>query len=214
MHIDFAYDTICPWSFITKRRLQKVLAQRTDFKVTVNWQPFLLNRQPQDFENILDKDLRLSVNQEINIDQVRMSIINAGKPLGIKFNFENMKFLSNTIDSHKLIRIAQRLGCEMEVVDKIFKHYFEYGNDISSISLLRKIGSEEGLDYNALKEFPDKNENFGEVDGFNSLFQQYKIHGIPTLIFDKKFAISGAQDAIVLERMINISLESTKGVLL
>ena len=88
---------------------------------------------------------------------------------------------------------------------------FEYGNDISSISLLRKIGSEEGLDYNALKEFPDKNENFGEVDGFNSLFQQYKIHGIPTLIFDKKFAISGAQDAIVLERMINISLESTKG---
>jgi predicted DsbA family dithiol-disulfide isomerase len=213
MYIDFAYDTICPWSFITKRRLQKVLADRTDFRAIVNWQPFLLNRKFQDFESILDNNLTFNINRELDSVQARMSIIDAGKPLGINFNFENLKPLSNTIDSHKLIKIAQTLGCGMEVIDQIFKHYFEYGNDIGSISLLRKIGSEEGLDYNVLKEFPNKNKDFDQVNSFNSVFQQYEIHGIPTLIFDKKFVISGAQDIIVLERMIDISLENTKELL-
>ncbi|MAV87042.1 MAG: hypothetical protein CMM67_02220 [Rhodospirillaceae bacterium] len=213
MHIDFAYDTICPWSFITKRRLQKVLATRSDFKATINWQPFLLNHQFKNLDNILDRDLRPNINRELENDQLRISLINAGKTLGIDFNFENLKLLSNTINSHKLIKLAQNLGCAMEVIDRVFKHYFEYGNDIGSIALLRKIGFEEGLDHQLLKEFPDNNENFDQVNSFNLLFQHYKINGIPTLVFDKKFAISGAQDTIVLEKMINISLESARDLL-
>ncbi len=43
MQIDIISDTICPWSYIGKRRLETALARRPDLDATVVWHPFQLN---------------------------------------------------------------------------------------------------------------------------------------------------------------------------
>ena len=43
MRIDVIIDTICPWCYIGKRRLEHALALRPHLKPEINWHPFLLN---------------------------------------------------------------------------------------------------------------------------------------------------------------------------
>ena len=43
MKIDVVSDTVCPWCFIGKRRLEKALLQRPTINSEVQWHPFQLN---------------------------------------------------------------------------------------------------------------------------------------------------------------------------
>ena len=43
MEIDIFSDTICPWCFIGKRRLERALAERPQRNLTVHWRAFQLN---------------------------------------------------------------------------------------------------------------------------------------------------------------------------
>ena len=43
MIIDIFSDTICPWCFIGKRRLEEALAQRPDAAPRLRWRAFQLN---------------------------------------------------------------------------------------------------------------------------------------------------------------------------
>ena len=58
MEIDFFFDTICPWCYIGKRRLEQVLAERKDKNINVNWRSFLLN--PDLPPSGIDRDTYLS----------------------------------------------------------------------------------------------------------------------------------------------------------
>ena len=43
MHIDIYSDTICPWCYIGKKRLQRALTARPDVQPTIHWRAFQLN---------------------------------------------------------------------------------------------------------------------------------------------------------------------------
>ena len=43
MEIDIIFDTVCPWCYIGKRRLEMALSLRPQIRGKPNWRPFLLN---------------------------------------------------------------------------------------------------------------------------------------------------------------------------
>ena len=43
MRIDVVFDTICPWCYVGKRRLERALAARPAIQPIFCWRPFLLN---------------------------------------------------------------------------------------------------------------------------------------------------------------------------
>ena len=43
MQIDVIFDTVCPWCFIGKRRLEAALERAGEEEVQIVWHPFLLN---------------------------------------------------------------------------------------------------------------------------------------------------------------------------
>jgi len=43
MQIDVISDTVCPWCFIGKRRLQKAMALRPEIVFDVRWRPYQLD---------------------------------------------------------------------------------------------------------------------------------------------------------------------------
>lgn len=43
VQIDIYSDTVCPWCFIGKRRLERALAARDDITATIKWHAFQLN---------------------------------------------------------------------------------------------------------------------------------------------------------------------------
>ena len=45
MQIQVIFDTVCPWCYIGKRRLEQALALRPHVGIDLVWRPFLLNRE-------------------------------------------------------------------------------------------------------------------------------------------------------------------------
>ena len=43
MQIDIVADTVCPWCFIGKRKLEQALAQRADIPFDIRWRAYRLD---------------------------------------------------------------------------------------------------------------------------------------------------------------------------
>ena len=41
--VDVISDTVCPWCYIGKRRLERALAARPNYAFEIDWRPFQLN---------------------------------------------------------------------------------------------------------------------------------------------------------------------------
>ena len=45
MEVQIIFDTVCPWCYIGKRRMEQALTLRPHVDVELVWRPFLLNRE-------------------------------------------------------------------------------------------------------------------------------------------------------------------------
>jgi predicted DsbA family dithiol-disulfide isomerase len=57
-----------------------------------------------------------------------------------------MERTPNTIDAHRLIRLAGQQGKQDDVVEGLFAAYFNEGRDIGDAAILADVGASAGLD--------------------------------------------------------------------
>lgn len=71
-------------------------------------------------------------------------LIEAGESVGIKFKFCDK--IPNTLNSHRLIHVAKKQNKQNEIVDLLFKKYFEQGENIGLIKVLKECAKQVNLD--------------------------------------------------------------------
>ncbi len=200
MEIDIFSDTICPWCFIGKRRLERALAERPQPNLTLNWRTFQLN--PDMPEGGMDRRRYLEVkfggpdNTKAVYDQVRA----AGESEGIEFAFEAMRRTPNTIASHRLIRYARlgEPGHQDAVVQALFDAYFLRGEDIGDLEVLTAAAATGGLDAAAARAFLETDAEAQDVRAEDQAARQAGISGVPCFIFNRHHALAGAHPPEVL----------------
>ena len=130
MQIDIISDTVCPWCFIGKRRLERALLARPELEVQIGWRPFQLNPdmplEGMPRQEYLAKKFGGSGRAGKIYDTIRAT----GLEDGIAFDFGRIGRAPNTIASHRLIRWAATAGVQHQVVEMIFDRYFVRGEDI------------------------------------------------------------------------------------
>ena len=119
MHIDIISDTICPWCFIGKRRLERALQSRPELEVQIGWRPFQLNPDMPSEGMARSEYLARKFGGSNRADKIYDSIRAAGLEEGIAFEFGRIGRAPNTIASHRLIRWAASAGVQHQVVEKI-----------------------------------------------------------------------------------------------
>ena len=107
MHIDIYSDTICPWCYIGKRRLERALAERPQENLTITWRAFQLNPDMPAEGMERQLYLQLKFGGAENARQIYDRVREAGRSEAIPFDFEKIARTPNTVDSHRLIRFAQ-----------------------------------------------------------------------------------------------------------
>src|SRR6476661_8023534 len=136
MQIDIVSDTVCPWCFIGKRRIERAMALRPDVTFDVIWRPYRLDpnipREGVDRRAYLKAKFGDSPRTSAMGDAIRSE----GASEGISFAFEKIAKSPNTLDSHRLIRWSANAGVQNEVVERLFQAYFLEGQDIGSSSVL------------------------------------------------------------------------------
>lgn len=195
MIIDVFSDPICPWCFIGKRRMEKALELNgLADKVTIRWRAFQLNPGMPSFGMDRQSYLTLKFGGAERAAQIYRMIRDAGKKVGIPFEFDRIKRTPNTVKAHRLIRYAARSGRDGAVVEALFRRYFLEGEDIGEEDVLCAVAEECGLDGGATRAWLAGDEEEDSVREEHDFAVSMNIDGVPCFIVEGRYAIVGAQE--------------------
>ena len=200
------FDTVCPWCYIGKRRMEQALALRPHVDIDLVWRPFLLNREiPADG---IDRTAYLirKFGSEARVRRIYGAIAQAGESVDIEFAFDRIDRTPNSVDSHRLIRYALLNGTNPRIVETLFFEYFIEGLDIGRQDVLQEIGARDGLDGDAIGAYLNSEEDIDFVYDENTRAHRMGVNGVPAFVFNEKMIISGAQEPQILARMIDAAI--------
>lgn len=207
MRIEFIFDTVCPWCFVGKRRLERALARRPDIGAAIVWRPFLLNPDMPEGGIPRATYLERKFGGPARVSRMLAGLVEAGAVEGIAFDFNAITRTPNSLHSHRLVRYAAARGAADAVTEALLSAYFEQGRDIGRIDELSAIAGECGLSAAEAAEWLAGNEGRGDVFMENAHTHRLSINGVPCFIFDGSYGIAGAQDPDILVRMIDLVSE-------
>lgn len=203
MQLDVIFDTVCPWCYIGKRRLERALALRPGVNVRINWRPFMLN--PDMPPDGIDRTAYLikKFGSETRVRRVYGAIGEAGQSVEIDFAFDRIRRTPNSVASHRLIRHARRSIDVAPLVERLFEAYFIDGVDIGDTDTLAEIGEEFGIDRAQVKRYLESTADIAEIYEENARAHRLGINGVPAFAFEGNMVISGAQEPEVLVRVLD-----------
>ena len=213
MQIDVISDTVCPWCYIGKRRLERALTLRPQIEFDVRWRPFQLD--PQTPAEGVDRKayIEQKFGSSDKIKPIHTALLKAGEDEGIAFAFEKITRTPNTLNSHRVIRWSHSLGLQNELVERLFQAYFVQGADIGQIKILAAIADEIGLDGELVEELLGSDADMESVTREDTMARKIGINGVPTFLIGGKVLVNGAQDAEHLVRVIDrVNAESEGAV--
>ena len=204
MHVAIVSDTICPWCYIGKRRFERANAGRPA-DLAVEWRPYQLNPDmPAEGVERLPY-LVAKFGSEERVAEIFTTIEQAGEAEGIQFVFDQIGRTPNTVDSHRLIEFAGQRGAQDGVVEALFRRYFEQGEDISDHGVLTAAGVDGGLDEPELRRYLDGSDGVEEIKRESEAASRAGISGVPCFIFERRYAVTGAQTPDVFERVFELA---------
>jgi len=203
MQIDIVSDTVCPWCFIGKRRIERAMALRPDVKFDVVWRPYRLD--PSIPREGVDRRayLKAKFGDSPRTSAMGEAIRSEGEREGIAFAFDKIARSPNTLDSHRLIRWSANAGKQDQIVERLFQAYFIEGQDIGNSAVLSEVAAKAGMDGALVARLLAGDADLVSVEREAGLANEMGITGVPTFIFDSKFMISGAREAELLVRVID-----------
>ncbi|MBU6448680.1 MAG: DsbA family oxidoreductase [Rhodospirillales bacterium] len=208
--VEVVFDFVCPWCYLGVRRLSFLLARRQELDVQLNWRPFLLNPDmPRGGMLRADYMIR-KFGAEERARRLYASIAELGASEGIDFNFAAIRRTPNSVDAHRLVREAARVGLAHRLVLRIFAAHFVEGLDIGAPAVLAALAAQEGMDACAIEGFLNSGECSEHVHAENLHAHRLGINGVPCFLVDGEHAIAGAQESEVLERLIDLALSTAK----
>ena len=201
MRIDIVSDTICPWCFIGKRRLERALAdEHGAAAIEIGWRPFQLNPDMPDEGMERGAYLAAKFGGAERAQRIYAPIVEAGAGEGIGFAFEKIVRTPNTLLSHKLIRHAGEAGRQDAVVEALFRAYFTEGRDIGDAGVLADIAAEVGLPREEAHAYLASETDRHAVVAEDMLARKLGIQGVPCFIIDRRVMVSGAQTPDILRQ--------------
>lgn len=204
MKIEIWSDVVCPFCYIGKRRLEEALASlQLDSTPEIIWKSFQLDPDfvPEEKESpytYLAKRKGISVAES---EQMHANVVEAARAVGLDYRFDKA-VVANTFDAHRLSHLAtaHQLGEQLE--ERLFAAYFTEGKDLNEHETLITIALEAGLPENEIREVLDGNRFADAVQADIQEAMAIGVRGVPFFVFDRRYAVSGAQPVEVFTETI------------
>lgn len=208
--VEIVFDFVCPWCYLGVKRLGFLLARRPELDVTIDWRPFLLNPDmPRAGMPRADYLLR-KFGTEDRAKRLHSMIAGLGAAENIKYDFAAIHWTPDSVDAHRLVREAAKLGRADSLVTRIFKAHFAEGLDIGNATVLVALAGQVGMDSDAARLFLEQKEGIDLVHAENLRAHRLGINGVPCFIVDGEYAVSGAQETEVLERLLDMAVSTNR----
>lgn len=195
MKIEIWSDVVCPYCYIGKRKLDAALKEFAHAdRVKVEWKSYQLapGTQPEPGKSVI---ANLAERKQISEQEARSiynRVAHQAKDAGIDFKLDDA-VICNSYNAHRLSLLAKSYGKQHEVEEMLFAAYFTEGKDLNDFNVLVAIGAEAGLEINAIWLMLSSELFAQEVRSEITEAALLGVQGVPFFVFDRKYAISGAQ---------------------
>jgi predicted DsbA family dithiol-disulfide isomerase len=210
MKIEVWSDIMCPFCYIGKRHLEAALNTFPDEQFEIEWKSFQLDPSivPQPDKNVYEY---LAERKGMSVEESRQmhaGVVARATEVGLDYHFEKA-VVSNSFTAHRLIQLAKTKGLGDPMEETFFKAYFTEGRDLNNPETLMELGVGAGLNALDVKDVLEDETAFANaVKNDISEAQQIGVRGVPFFVFDRKYAISGAQPIEHFEDTIQTVLHS------
>ena len=204
MKVEIWSDVMCPFCYIGKRRFEDALQHfENKDKVEIEWKSFLLNPD-------MVTDPSVSINQYLanhkgwTLDyakQLNAQVTQMAAEAGLTYNFDKA-VVANSFNAHRFSHLAKKHGLGLQAEEQLFKAYFTDGKNTDDINTLVELGKELGLDAGEVKQ---SLEGSAFADGVKldiAEAQYLGVQGVPFFVFNRRYAVSGAQAEPVFEQTL------------
>jgi predicted DsbA family dithiol-disulfide isomerase len=199
MDISIFSDVISPGCYVGKRRLERALGEARPGEVAIEWLPFELNPDmpPQGMPRAEYRAQKFGPERAAVLDAQMRAV---GAEEGIRFAFDRQARTPNTRRAHMLIAHASAEGRGPEVVEALFRAYFEEARDIGDAAVLAQIAADAGV-----SGWPQQAEG-KTVAALEEDVRNLGISAVPTFILGRKLGVSGAHPPEALAHAIRDAL--------
>ena len=202
VQIDIVSDVMCPWCIVGYKQLEQAL-ERVGAGAYIRWHPFELNpAMPPEGQNLTEHITEKYGSTPEQSAQNRKMLTDLGKSLGFDFNFTADSRIVNTFAAHQLLGWAQTKGLQHPLKMALFDAHFTQGRDVSDTEVLIDIAAEVGLDRDAATEVLASGSHAEETRGHEQFWTSRGISGVPSMVFNGKYLLTGAQGADTYAQML------------
>lgn len=195
MNIEIWSDYMCPFCYIGKRRLEQVLQQFPHHnEVKLTFKSFELNPDAvKDSGKTINEELSAKYGVSLQEAQAMNDRMNENaRSAGLEYNIHKM-VPTNSLDAHRLTHWAQTQGKMLDLSERIFQAVFIEGKHTGDHEILAALAAEVGLDQKEAAAILASDRFTDEVRADEAEGAELGVRGVPFIVFDRKFAISGAQ---------------------
>jgi predicted DsbA family dithiol-disulfide isomerase len=215
LHIDFVSDIVCPWCVVGLGGLETALETLKAEGITaeVHFQPFELNPQmPPEGENIVEHIGRKygstpeqsAANRAMITERAAGAWPNFAEGKAFDMRMGPDSRIWNTFDAHRLLHWAGTVGLAEQRALKaaLFTAHFTDGKTMTDAGVLADAAVAAGLDRDKAVEVLGDGLYAAEVRAAEALWVSRGINGVPAVVVEGKWLISGGQPASVFEEAL------------
>jgi predicted DsbA family dithiol-disulfide isomerase len=202
IRIDFVSDVACPWCAVGLSSLQTALARLSDtVDAELVMHPFELNPNMQDEgEDLVEHISKKYGRTPEQVRQAQGELRQRGAAVG--FTFGTRERIYNTFDAHRLLHWAGLKGKQVQLKEAFLQSYHGQGKSTSDHDVLVEAVESVGLDGAEARAVLQSGQYGDEVRDEEAKFQSLGINSVPSIIFNERYLLTGAQPADAFEKAI------------
>ncbi|MBX3101858.1 MAG: DsbA family oxidoreductase [Bacteroidetes bacterium] len=208
MKVEVWSDIMCPFCYIGKRHYEEALQQLADNPhIEIEWRSFQLdptlpleNPQISVYQYLAE---RKGMSHEQSV-QMHTQVTQMAKTAGLDYHFEKA-VLANSFQAHRMIQMAKTKGLGDAAEERLFAAYFTEGQDLGRPEVLTRLGMEIGLTAEEVQTALASEEYARSVNADIAEARALGVNGVPFFVFNRKYAVSGAQPSEVFLQTLDKS---------
>jgi predicted DsbA family dithiol-disulfide isomerase len=205
VNVEIWSDVVCPWCYIGKRRFERALAAfEHRNEVEVQWRSFELDPRAAREPSGEDPAERLArkygmTREDALAAHARVTGLAAQEGLTYRLDAARP---ANTFDAHRLLHLAAERGVQAAAEERLFAAYFTEGRSLGDPDTLVALAAEVGLDEAAAREVLRSDAYADAVAADEREASELGISGVPFFVVDRRYGISGAQPAELIQQAL------------
>jgi predicted DsbA family dithiol-disulfide isomerase len=202
VQVDIVSDVMCPWCIVGYKQLEQALGM-AKVGAFIRWHPFELNpAMPPEGQNLREHITEKYGSTRAQSDAARKQLGDLGTSLGFPFAFSDDSRIVNTFAAHQLLGWAQAQGLQHPLKMALFAAHFQEGRDVSDPAVLVEVASLVGLDTAQAQQVLTSGSHAEETRAHQQFWTSRGISGVPSMVFDGKYLLTGAQGAETYAQML------------